>query len=85
MSTKRIKCENSEEFKKIVVEDFLPTLQACSQGARIGYDFHHPDICSIQILTPQGQLIYSVWRDVNTNYVEWYQGRIGKYQDKNIN
>ena len=84
MASSRIKFKTSEDFKDKVVNEFLPTLQACL-GSRVTYTFSHQDICELQVMTGFMPKTYSVYRNSLTGEAEYCEGKINKYASKNIN
>ena len=85
MSAKKIKFETPEDFKAKVVDEFLPTLQHSTPCQVVSCTFPHVWVCQLQVMTQQGMKTYSIYRDSGTKYAEYFEGGMGKYQDKNIN
>lgn len=83
---KRTTITSPEQFKKIILEEFLPTLHSCNQGIGLSYDFPHDYICTVTVaMRGMHQRVFSIYKDANTNYAEWCYGVIGKSGGKNIN
>jgi hypothetical protein len=76
--------KDAAEFKDYVVSDFLPTLQACYQGARVGYNFTREDVCTIQIQTGFMPQVYTVYLNSLDNKTDWCEGEMGKFAARDI-
>lgn len=83
--TQPIKFETSEAFNKHVTGQFLPTVQGCAQGMRVGAQFTHEDICEVHIQSGIVREVYSLYRNNITKEANWCKGVLGKLQGKNIN
>lgn len=83
---KQIKITSPEQFEKLLVKEFLPTLQAYMPNVRVGYNIKHPYICEISVqANPIQQHVLTVYKDSITGFAEYMNGVMGKYPARDIN